>query len=92
MLVFVLLELVMGVGPMNLVITNDALYLLSYTSARNDHYNEAARALQELFLIRRTRKPGSFLHADDALHLVYAGKRFDLFQRFTHAEFACTMR
>ena len=46
MLVFVLLELVMGVGPMNLVITNDALYLLSYTSARNDHYNEAARALQ----------------------------------------------
>ena len=36
----------MGVGPMNLVITNDALYLLSYTSARNDHYNEAAQALQ----------------------------------------------
>ena len=27
------LELVMGVGPMNLVITNDALYQLSYTSA-----------------------------------------------------------
>ena len=26
------LELVMGVGPMNLVITNDALYQLSYTS------------------------------------------------------------
>lgn len=26
-------ELVMGVGPMNLVITNDALYQLSYTSA-----------------------------------------------------------
>lgn len=25
-------ELVMGVGPMNLVITNDALYQLSYTS------------------------------------------------------------
>ncbi len=29
---FFLLELVMGVGPMNLVITNDALYQLSYTS------------------------------------------------------------
>ena len=28
----VCLELVMGVGPMNLVITNDALYQLSYTS------------------------------------------------------------
>ena len=27
------MELVMGVGPMNLVITNDALYQLSYTSA-----------------------------------------------------------
>ena len=26
----------MGVGPMNLVITNDALYQLSYTSAAND--------------------------------------------------------
>ena len=26
------MELVMGVGPMNLVITNDALYQLSYTS------------------------------------------------------------
>lgn len=26
------LELVMGIGPMNLVITNDALYRLSYTS------------------------------------------------------------
>ena len=25
------MELVMGVGPMNLVITNDALYQLSYT-------------------------------------------------------------
>lgn len=25
-------ELVMGVGPMNLVITNDALYRLSYSS------------------------------------------------------------
>ena len=29
---FSVLELVMGVGPMNLVITNDALYQLSYTS------------------------------------------------------------
>ena len=28
----ILRELVMGVGPMNLVITNDALYQLSYTS------------------------------------------------------------
>ena len=26
------MELVMGVGPMNLVITNDALYQLSYIS------------------------------------------------------------
>ena len=26
----------MGVGPMNLVITNDALYQLSYTSAASD--------------------------------------------------------
>ncbi len=26
------MELVMGIGPMNLVITNDALYRLSYTS------------------------------------------------------------
>ena len=31
--VAVFMELVMGVGPMNLVITNDALYQLSYTSA-----------------------------------------------------------
>ena len=30
--VLLLMELVMGVGPMNLVITNDALYQLSYTS------------------------------------------------------------
>ncbi len=28
------LELMMGVGPMNLVITNDALYQLSYISTQ----------------------------------------------------------
>lgn len=56
---FLLLELVMGVGPMNLVITNDALYLLSYTSARNDHYNEAARAMQVFLSPARREKTGA---------------------------------
>lgn len=49
----------MGVGPMNLVITNDALYLLSYTSARNDHYNEAARAMQVFLSPARREKTGA---------------------------------
>lgn len=44
----------MGVGPMNLVITNDALYQLSYTSllTRNRrYYNLSLFELQELFFI-----------------------------------------
>ena len=36
----------MGVGPMNLVITNDALYQLSYTSAANQlSYTSAAKRI-----------------------------------------------
>ena len=32
-----------------LLITNEVLYRLSYISARNEHYSEAARSLQVLF-------------------------------------------
>ena len=53
------MELVMGVGPMNLVITNDALYQLSYTSipftlrrgTQREHYSEYRYALQAFFAI-----------------------------------------
>ena len=55
--VFPLMELVMGIGPMNLVITNDALYRLSYTSARNEHYSEAEGSLQVLFRFWRVNPP-----------------------------------
>lgn len=36
-------ELVMGVGPMNLVITNDALYRLSYISLSLRGYTASTR-------------------------------------------------
>ena len=38
-----------------LVITNDVLYLLSYISARNAHYNQWARRMQVFFSISRKK-------------------------------------
>jgi hypothetical protein len=35
-----MVELVMGIEPMNLVLTKDALYQLSYTSTRNPRKHE----------------------------------------------------
>ncbi len=46
------LELVMGVGPMNLVITNDALYQLSYTSAATRIITKTAQECKSFFQIR----------------------------------------
>ena len=43
------MELVMGVGPMNLVITNDALYQLSYTSAATRIITKTAQECKSFF-------------------------------------------
>ena len=45
------MELVMGVGPMNLVITNDALYQLSYTSAATRIIAKTAEECKSFFQI-----------------------------------------
>ena len=45
-------ELVMGVGPMNLVITNDALYQLSYTSAATRIIAKTIQECKSFFQIR----------------------------------------
>ena len=50
--VAVFMELVMGVGPMNLVITNDALYQLSYTSAATRIITKTAQECKSFFQIR----------------------------------------
>ena len=42
----------MGVGPMNLVITNDALYQLSYTSAATRIIAKTAQECKSFFQIR----------------------------------------
>ena len=46
------MELVMGVGPMNIVITNDALYQLSYTSAATRIITKTAQECKSFFQIR----------------------------------------
>ena len=46
------MELVMGVGPMNLVITNDALYQLSYTSAATRIIAKTIQECKSFFQIR----------------------------------------
>ena len=42
----------MGVGPMNLVITNDALYQLSYTSAATRIIAKTHKECKSFFQIR----------------------------------------
>ena len=49
------MELVMGVGPMNLVITNDALYQLSYTSAATRIITKTAEECKTFFQIREKK-------------------------------------
>ena len=52
------LELVMGVGPMNLVITNDALYQLSYTSAAPRIIAKTAKECKLFFSRKRSFSKG----------------------------------
>ena len=52
------MELVMGVGPMNLVITNDALYQLSYTSAATRIITKTTKECKSFFQIQAKKVEG----------------------------------
>ena len=68
------MELVMGVGPMNLVITNDALYQLSYTSAATRIITKTAEECKTFFSNPRKKSKRAAFYAL-GLFLLYRIRR-----------------